>query len=204
MSNYYVDLNGSTAGPFSIAEITTLFSRGVIRPDTLYARPDSQEWLPISTILPLLQEQSLRVADQIYASAVATSPSSPRPAPAKLRAHRGDCVCERCWFIGPVKARVRGSFLIELVLWLCFLVPGIIYTLWRVTSRRDKRCPSCGSESLIPVDSRRGAQLVTIEPGVGESLFQGIGMLAGRGVRALRRKRQQPAPPTVVDMEPMR
>lgn len=46
----------------------------------------------------------------------------------------------------------KGSIFIEIVLWICFLVPGVIYSIWRLTTR-GKACPECGSTALIPVDS---------------------------------------------------
>jgi hypothetical protein len=44
---------------------------------------------------------------------------------------------------------VRGSFFIEIILWLCFLVPGIIYTIWRLTTKKQA-CSVCGSEAVVP------------------------------------------------------
>ena len=46
----------------------------------------------------------------------------------------------------------RGSILMELMLWLCFFVPGLIYSLWRVTTKA-KGCPACKSTSIIPATS---------------------------------------------------
>jgi hypothetical protein len=45
-----------------------------------------------------------------------------------------------------------GSILIEIILWLCFLVPGFIYTIWRHSSTKQV-CGTCGSKDVIPVDS---------------------------------------------------
>jgi hypothetical protein len=53
-------------------------------------------------------------------------------------------ICSNCGYLGKPKKIVRGAFLIELILWLCFLVPGFIYTVWRLTSQYDV-CPKCGS-----------------------------------------------------------
>lgn len=61
-------------------------------------------------------------------------------------------ICSACGHVGSSKTAVKGSFLIEIVLWLCFLIPGIIYSLWR-SSSRHKTCPSCGSTNMIPLDS---------------------------------------------------
>lgn len=61
-------------------------------------------------------------------------------------------VCTSCGYIGKPKAITKGSIWIEVVLWICFLVPGLIYSIWRLTSRHDG-CPSCGQIALIPFDS---------------------------------------------------
>jgi hypothetical protein len=53
---------------------------------------------------------------------------------------------------------IKGSFLMEFVLWLFFIVPGVIYTVWRLTTVA-KGCPVCGAESMIPVHSPMGRKL---------------------------------------------
>jgi hypothetical protein len=52
----------------------------------------------------------------------------------------------------------RGSFWIEIALWLLFCAPGLIYSIWRLTTKR-KVCPNCGAEDLIPPTSPRAKQL---------------------------------------------
>lgn len=56
--------------------------------------------------------------------------------------------CKSCGKIAKPRKLTKGSFLIELILWLCFLIPGIIYSIWRLTSRTFV-CPYCESEDLI-------------------------------------------------------
>ena len=68
-------------------------------------------------------------------------------------------ICPRCGSHGPEKVVTPGSFLIELALWLFFLLPGLIYSIWRLTARK-KVCSSCGADGLIPVDTPRGQQLL--------------------------------------------
>ncbi len=68
-------------------------------------------------------------------------------------------ICANCGSRGKTKRAVKGSFWIELVLWLCFIVPGLIYSVWRETSRHTA-CRECGSADLLPVDSPRGKKLV--------------------------------------------
>lgn len=63
--------------------------------------------------------------------------------------------CTRCGDVNYPKKVTGGSFLIEVILWLCFLVPGIIYSIWRLTGGRTNVCRKCGGAELIPVDSPR-------------------------------------------------
>jgi len=48
---------------------------------------------------------------------------------------------------------LKGNGWVELLLWLCYLVPGLIYTVWR-RSKEPSVCPNCKKESLIPAESR--------------------------------------------------
>lgn len=68
-------------------------------------------------------------------------------------------VCTSCGHCGAPKLQTRGSMAIEVVLWLCFLVPGLIYSLWRLSPRR-KVCQACEAPSLVPPTSTVGAMLV--------------------------------------------
>lgn len=68
-------------------------------------------------------------------------------------------ICTRCLVVGQVRRVTRGSLLIELILWLVFIVPGLIYSIWRLTTRYAA-CKACGSTELVPVSSPRGQQLL--------------------------------------------
>jgi len=68
-------------------------------------------------------------------------------------------ICTHCGHAGTPKTRSRSSILIELVLWLCFIVPGLIYSLWRPTTR-EKVCRKCGTPNLVPIDTPRGRKLL--------------------------------------------
>lgn len=66
-------------------------------------------------------------------------------------------ICERCGGVGQPVNYTPGSFLIELLLWFMFCVPGVIYSLWRLSARR-RGCPRCQGV-MIPVQSPGGAAL---------------------------------------------
>jgi hypothetical protein len=60
-----------------------------------------------------------------------------------------DVVCPSCGHVGDTTTVTKGHFALEVVLWLCFLVPGIIYSVWRLTTRYEA-CPVCGNPHLLP------------------------------------------------------
>jgi RNA polymerase subunit RPABC4/transcription elongation factor Spt4 len=72
----------------------------------------------------------------------------------------GAAICPACGSRGEARTRTKGSVLIEIVLWLCLIIPGLIYSLWRISSR-EKVCPACGAAGMIPVNTPRGQQLLT-------------------------------------------
>lgn len=67
-------------------------------------------------------------------------------------------VCTQCKTVGTAKVKYGGSTGVELLLWLFFIVPGLIYSAWRGSSKKMV-CRSCGSESLVPPDSPRGREI---------------------------------------------
>lgn len=67
-------------------------------------------------------------------------------------------ICQNCGNSGIPVRFTKGSLLIEIVLWICFIVPGLIYSLWRLTTRQDV-CRACSSAQLVPLDSPVGKRL---------------------------------------------
>ncbi|HEU0080601.1 MAG TPA: hypothetical protein VFQ72_01060 [Candidatus Paceibacterota bacterium] len=61
-------------------------------------------------------------------------------------------ICTQCGHVGKPVYATKGSFGIEMLLWLFFLVPGLIYSIWRLSSKTNV-CEQCKSPSLIPVTS---------------------------------------------------
>ena len=98
-------------------------------------------------------------------------------------------VCRDCGSVGETETEIRGSRFIELVLWLCFLIPGLIYSIWRRSNRREL-CAACGSDKVVPMDSPIGQQLAqsagyTPQPPrpaspMAAGLGRSLGRLAGR------------------------
>ncbi|MDD3584595.1 MAG: hypothetical protein PHG74_11335 [Kiritimatiellae bacterium] len=70
----------------------------------------------------------------------------------------GTMICSNCGTIGVPKIACKGSLGIEILLWLMFVIPGAIYTVWRLTTR-GKFCQSCGAENMVPLNSPIGKKL---------------------------------------------
>lgn len=68
-------------------------------------------------------------------------------------------ICTSCGYLGESRTITKGNFLIEVILWLFLVVPGLIYTIWRLTSKHSA-CPKCGNPSMIPVDTPKGQELL--------------------------------------------
>lgn len=77
-------------------------------------------------------------------------------------AHRGSHACTSCGFVGSPITQTKGTFLMELILWLCCLIPGLIYSIWRLTSR-ERVCPNCHHATMIPASSPQGQKLLAAD-----------------------------------------
>lgn len=72
--------------------------------------------------------------------------------------HRFGCLRCRSTFSSP-KKYVGGSFGAELILWLFFLLPGLIYSVWRLSSKADV-CPACMSKDIIRLETPEGRRML--------------------------------------------
>ncbi|TRZ47800.1 MAG: hypothetical protein D4S01_11660 [Dehalococcoidia bacterium] len=68
-------------------------------------------------------------------------------------------ICTTCGFVGRPQKITKGDIGIELILWIFFIIPGLLYSLWRLSSKYDA-CPKCKNASMIPVDSPTGKKLI--------------------------------------------
>jgi hypothetical protein len=68
-------------------------------------------------------------------------------------------VCMACGLPGVPEKKTPGSVIIEIILWCCFLVPGLIYSIWRLTSKYE-RCRGCQGRTMVLASSPNGAALL--------------------------------------------
>ena len=68
-------------------------------------------------------------------------------------------VCTACCCTDkPIKYR-RGRNKREILLWICFIVPGLLYTIWRNTST-ILACPRCETTTMISTKTPHGQRLI--------------------------------------------
>jgi len=71
-------------------------------------------------------------------------------------------VCTACGSLTLGRNETPGSFLLEVILWCCAILPGLVYSLWRISSRRST-CPQCGGSQLVPINTPVGRRLAGVQ-----------------------------------------
>lgn len=61
-------------------------------------------------------------------------------------------ICPNCGYVGKAAKGRKGNGALETILYLFFIVPGLIYTLWR-SSNLESYCPQCKASNLIPLNT---------------------------------------------------
>lgn len=62
--------------------------------------------------------------------------------------------CTRCGHRGQPFRYARGARDFEIILWVLGILPGVVYSLWR-RSTRFEGCPKCRSNGMIPLLGQR-------------------------------------------------
>lgn len=81
-------------------------------------------------------------------------------------------ICTTRGYVGHSEQTIKGSLGVEIFLWLIFLLPGIIYSIYRSSTKMDA-CPKCKNPTMIPVTTPIGEKLyatheATLSPEVKE------------------------------------
>jgi hypothetical protein len=67
--------------------------------------------------------------------------------------------CTICKTISAEPERiVPGSAATEVLLWVIFLLPGVVYSIWRSNAAKNV-CPSCHSTAIVPIESPMGQEI---------------------------------------------
>jgi hypothetical protein len=64
-----------------------------------------------------------------------------------------------CDYVGEMETITKGSTDTEIILWFCFLIPGLIYSIWLFRSRHEE-CPICDQATIIPADSLEAQKII--------------------------------------------
>lgn len=67
-----------------------------------------------------------------------------------------ECGCQR----DPVDAK-RGLLVIEIFMWFLYILPGVIYSIWRRV-RKQSVCPKCGNPSVVLTSSPRAREMMRL------------------------------------------
>lgn len=60
--------------------------------------------------------------------------------------------CAHCGTVAEPVTYTKGSLGIEILLWLLMILPGVLYTVWRLTTKY-RGCPTCGAAIMLPLDA---------------------------------------------------
>jgi len=71
----------------------------------------------------------------------------------------GTMICQNCGTRGETKTVTKGSIFIEVILWICFIIPGLVYSIWRMTTKYQA-CPACGQQTMIGINTPNGQLLI--------------------------------------------
>ena len=101
-------------------------------------------------------------------------------------------VCKQCGTVAEPAAFTKGSFRMEVILWLLFIIPGLLYSFWRLASRHDV-CSACGSTDLIPLETPMGQKMAASAGYVPQrrppsETAHGVGRTVGRLVAKIKHR----------------
>lgn len=68
-------------------------------------------------------------------------------------------VCAQCGTVGFPKLYTPGSIIVEALAYLLLILPGLVYSNYRLRGRK-RVCRSCGGTEIVPTDSPRGRELI--------------------------------------------
>lgn len=73
-------------------------------------------------------------------------------------ARQPEMYCPQCGMVGTPASAAKGSWIVQLVLLACLIVPGLIYWAWRF-GPRQQICAHCRQSGLIPANSPRALEM---------------------------------------------
>jgi uncharacterized OB-fold protein len=68
-------------------------------------------------------------------------------------------ICPVCGYKGKAILKLKGKTSVEIFLWVLFIVPGFVYSVWR-NAGASYGCPQCFSDTMVPMYSPEGQKIV--------------------------------------------
>jgi predicted RNA-binding Zn-ribbon protein involved in translation (DUF1610 family) len=58
--------------------------------------------------------------------------------------------CPNCNWKGIPAVVAPGNIAVEILLWIFFIIPGLIYSVWRMASKYEA-CPKCKNRNIVQI-----------------------------------------------------
>ncbi len=68
-------------------------------------------------------------------------------------------ICSYCGYKDKHEKYKRGSTKVEIILWLCLILPGLVYSIWRLVTKINV-CPNCRTATMISTKTPHGQSLM--------------------------------------------
>lgn len=86
-----------------------------------------------------------------------------RPYSGRENGMAAEFYCTACGSVGAPRTHNRGSSAIEILLLICGIIPGILYSAWR-KGRVDRFCRACRAPNPIPVNTPLALRALGLQP----------------------------------------
>ena len=134
-SPYYV-LNGEhILGPYTIGQLRAMWNTGNITGQTMHCKEGDEHWLPLSKILHHLEPTQTQQSQNLVQELRVKGPIK------SFNPNKIICPNPNCCYEGPAKKKARGSFIVGCILCFFFILPGILYFIFKSGYRYY--CPAC-------------------------------------------------------------
>ncbi len=71
------------------------------------------------------------------------------------RLSKDEYICQSCGYMGRAALSLRGSSIVEKLLWCILIIPGPLYSYWRQQGG-DVSCAGCSDSHIVKLDSKLG------------------------------------------------
>ena len=157
---YQISRNGNIIGTFNPSEMSSKVATGVVLPTDHYWIAGMPNWLLVSTNKDWMSPTPSNQSPPPPLPPLSPRSVMPTATPRQGKSYPSDMmVCTQCGCTA-TETHTKGSFFIEVILWIFLCIPGLIYSIWRLTTR-GKICSSCKSDKLVSANSPIGQRMLS-------------------------------------------